>query len=128
MGAARRSFEDVDRPGRRKRRDSDEWRELIKRHRDSGTPVSAFCREQGLSEQSFYAWRRRLGVLASTSAAAAAPTAAPTGFVRLNPVEQAEAASGDMIEVRFDCGATLRWPSDRLSELVRALADGGGSC
>jgi hypothetical protein len=36
------------------------WAELIRRHGQSKLSVSAFCREHGVSDQSFYNWRKRL--------------------------------------------------------------------
>jgi transposase-like protein len=36
------------------------WRDVHRRQRQSGKSVSAFCREQGLSQPSFYAWQRTL--------------------------------------------------------------------
>ena len=36
------------------------WRQRIAQQEESGRTVSGFCREQGLSEPSFYAWRQRL--------------------------------------------------------------------
>jgi Transposase len=36
------------------------WRQRIAQQEKSGHSVSVFCREQGLSEPSFYAWRQRL--------------------------------------------------------------------
>lgn len=36
------------------------WTELIGRHKQSGKTVEAFCRENGVGEPSFYAWRKRL--------------------------------------------------------------------
>jgi hypothetical protein len=36
------------------------WAELIRQHGQSKLSVSAFCREHGVSEQSFYNWRKRL--------------------------------------------------------------------
>lgn len=36
------------------------WRELIGQQERSGLSVQEFCKEQGLTEQSFYAWRKRL--------------------------------------------------------------------
>ncbi len=35
------------------------WRKLIEQQGDSGFPVSACCRERGISPASFFAWRRR---------------------------------------------------------------------
>ena len=39
---------------------ADEWTERIAAQQRRGTSVKQFCKEQGLTEYSFYAWRRRL--------------------------------------------------------------------
>jgi hypothetical protein len=39
---------------------ADEWTERIAAQQSSGTSVKQFCKEQGLTEYSFYAWRKRL--------------------------------------------------------------------
>ena len=39
---------------------ADEWAERIAAQQRSGMSVKQFCNEQGLTEYSFYAWRRRL--------------------------------------------------------------------
>lgn len=36
------------------------WRGKMRQFRSSGLSVRAFCEEQGLSQPSFYAWRRTL--------------------------------------------------------------------
>jgi Transposase len=36
------------------------WRQRIGEHLASGQSVAAFCRDHGLSENSFYVWKRRL--------------------------------------------------------------------
>ena len=36
------------------------WREILGRQADSGLSIRAFCAAEGLSEPSFYAWRKRL--------------------------------------------------------------------
>jgi len=35
------------------------WREILKRHAGSGLSVREFCRTEGISQPSFYAWRRK---------------------------------------------------------------------
>jgi len=37
-----------------------EWAERIAAQQRSGITVKQFCRDQGLTEHSFYAWRKRL--------------------------------------------------------------------
>jgi transposase-like protein len=41
-------------------RRSEHWRERISEQEGSGISVHRFCEEQGLTEQSFYSWRKRL--------------------------------------------------------------------
>jgi putative transposase len=35
------------------------WREIVKRQADSGVSIRRFCASEGISEPSFYAWRRK---------------------------------------------------------------------
>ena len=35
------------------------WREILKRHAGSGLSVREFCAMEGVSQPSFYAWRRK---------------------------------------------------------------------
>jgi hypothetical protein len=39
---------------------ADEWSERIAAQQHSGMTVKQFCKERGLTEYSFYAWRKRL--------------------------------------------------------------------
>jgi len=39
---------------------ANEWAERIAAQQRSGISVKQFCKEQGLTESSFYAWRKRL--------------------------------------------------------------------
>jgi transposase len=39
---------------------ADQWAERIAAQQRSGLSVKQFCKEQGLTEYSFYAWRKRL--------------------------------------------------------------------
>lgn len=39
---------------------ADEWAERIATQQRSGVSVKQFCKERGLTEYSFYAWRKRL--------------------------------------------------------------------
>ena len=39
---------------------ADEWAERIATQQRSGISVKQFCKERGLTEYSFYAWRKRL--------------------------------------------------------------------
>jgi hypothetical protein len=39
---------------------ADRWRRIIEQHQRSGLTVTAFCRRVGVSQASFYGWRRKL--------------------------------------------------------------------
>ena len=38
----------------------DQWRQLIERQGGSGLTVAAYCLERGITQGSFYTWKRRL--------------------------------------------------------------------
>lgn len=39
---------------------NEQWREWLDEHERSGLTVKQFCQERGLTQYSFYAWRKRL--------------------------------------------------------------------
>jgi len=102
----------------RLRRDASQWRALIERQRAGGLSIAAFCRQHDVVTASFYAWRRRLGE------SSASPQR--TDFVRLEPAQPEVEKELQVIEVRFDRGATLRCPSAQLRELVLLLIGQAG--
>jgi len=36
------------------------WREIIRRQQSSGLSIAQFCRQEGLTQVSFYNWRKKL--------------------------------------------------------------------
>ena len=38
----------------------DQWRQRIKRQRESGLSIAEFCRRDNISSHGFYVWRRNL--------------------------------------------------------------------
>jgi transposase-like protein len=94
------------------------WREAVAGHKTSGLSVRAFCIERGLSEPSFYAWRREL---AQRGQATKSPAAT---FVPVQVVAES------MIEVALPGGVVVRAPSATdamaVARLVAAL--GSPSC
>lgn len=38
----------------------DQWRERIAEHARSGLSIKQFCKDRGIAEHGFYAWRKRL--------------------------------------------------------------------
>jgi transposase-like protein len=79
------------------------WRQKIAQQEKSGQTVSAFCREHGLREPSFYGWRQRLG---SKKAVAFALVETKPATEVWQPVELI-LTSGDRLRIPNDA-ATLR--------------------
>lgn len=97
------------------------WRDLITRWKTSGRSVAAFCADRGVSQASFYAWRKRLGSR-SQEPIASAPSAPTFAAVRVVP--------GFPVEVVLPTGVVVRVPAGpdpvTIARLVAAL--GGGPC
>lgn len=85
------------------------WRQRIAQQEKSGHSVSVFCREQGLSEPSFYAWRQRLRKQ---------NTPVRFALVETKPAEETVPS----IELMLASGDRLRIPSDAATlKLVLAV-------
>jgi hypothetical protein len=83
------------------------WRDRIARWTTDGLSIRAFCAREGLSEPSFYAWRRTLrerdaGTLPPTAPAPDAPA-----FV---PVHVLPAAPPVALDLVLRSGLTVRVP------------------
>jgi len=79
------------------------WRQKIAQQEQSGQSIRTFCRERGVSEPGFYAWRQRLRAenpvrFALVETKPGAETAAPIELML---------ASGDRLRIPTDA-ATLR--------------------
>jgi transposase-like protein len=90
------------------------WQELIRQQGQSKLSVSAFCRQHGFSDQSFYNWRKRLAV--DQPVRFALVEANPSGADRLAALELI-LASGDRLRIAPGTdAATLRAVLDVLRE------------
>ncbi|MCB0113920.1 MAG: transposase [Caldilineaceae bacterium] len=78
---------------------SEQWAEWIAAQRPSGLSVVDFCESVGVSQNSFYAWRRKL----------ATDDDALPEFVALSIPD---AAGVPRVEVELPCGAVVRLPCD----------------
>lgn len=93
------------------------WRERLVAQAQSGLSALAYCEQEGLSSQSFYAWRRRLQRGKTNQP--------PPLFV---PVELA-AVSSSLAELRIELpgGGTLEVPGnaspERLVTVLRAVLE-----
>jgi hypothetical protein len=92
-------------PNGERRPRSEYWRDLIKEQERSGMTVQAFCAEGGLTEASFYHWRKQLRNNAPVSFALVEHN---RGNKARMPVE-VTLASGDRVQVAPGTdAATLR--------------------
>jgi|SRR5579871_3519188 len=96
-----------------------QWRRWIRDWRASGLTVRAFCARHGLTEPSFYAWRRVL-LQRSTEAAT---------FLPVQVVTEPVPPSASPLEVILAGGRTVRvapgFDPATLREVVRVLEEGG---
>ena len=99
------------------------WRQVLARWRRSGLSVRAFCRAEGISEPSFYLWRRRLD-----QADHQKPAFLPVHVV----TEEAKQPATRDIEIVLANGRCLRvgpgFDPDTLVKVVDLLEAGGASC
>lgn len=109
------------------------WRGKLRDHAGSGLPVSAFCRREGFSPNSFYRWRRLLGEGDGAIGAANHPPVPPPKnvFVPVSVAGHGAARVSDAsIELILPSGVLLRvrpgFDSATLVRLVGLL--GSPSC
>jgi len=95
------------------------WREAMAEADGSGQSVRAFCRQRGLKESLFYAWRRELR-LRDTEA-----TDRP-GFVELvRPAEGGAAGVSIRIDDRISIVLQRGFDREALSAALACLSDAG---
>ena len=91
---------------------ADQWAERIAAQQRNGVSVKQFCKEQGLTECSFYAWRKRLQ---------------QTGPVRFALVERSprrqERAAEATLELVLATGERLRISSGVDAATLRTVLD-----
>ena len=85
-----------------------EWRRRLARWRRSKLSIVAFCRQEQVSQPSFFQWRRRLAALD--------PAEEPRRFVQLAPTVWP--AGG--VQVTLPSGAVVSLPAQASAELVMA--------
>ena len=108
------------------------WRNVLRRHQKSGLSIRDFCRRNGISEPSLYAWRKEIRKRDVTN-----EPVHPTGHQTLIPVEIVDADGSRLIhgqqsspplELLTPNGFTLRFPQHidprQLGHLVSAIAGG----
>jgi len=100
------------------------WRDRVERQRRSGLSILEYCRREGFSAGSFYAWKRRLYAPRSTAESkskkqvqqrASHDQPSRGGFVQL------PFAVDSMIEVRFADGTIVSVSAEKLAVTLKTL-------
>ena len=90
------------------------WAERLARFHSDSHNVSAFCAAEGVSESSFYAWRRRLAPPVPPTVVNA-PAVVP---LRITP------SPATPIELALPSGAVVRFPADTRPERIAVVLRG----
>jgi hypothetical protein len=95
---------------------ADEWRQIIDGQRPSGLTVAAYCRDRGIKDSAFYAWKRRLRSPAKPN------RLSKPAFIELKPSSPSATAAIEIC-LRGERRLLVRRGFDRdlLIEVVRAL-------
>ena len=95
------------------------WRDRLARFRNGKLTVAEFCRHEGVSNPSFYQWRRRLDPRHANQVRRS--RAAKAGRLSFVPVK---VSSATLAEVEFPNGVRIRVPATDL-EALRAVIEAG---
>jgi transposase-like protein len=120
--------------GGRVRRRSEEkeqfWRQMVDGHAGSGLSVRRYCSDRGVSEQSFFAWRKELARrdAAARQKRARSPSTnqspAPIRFAQLQ-IASGELVGAACLEIVLPTGVRIRVPRgacrDTLSDVLGLL-------
>ena len=87
------------------------WKQRIARQRRSGLSVAAFCRQEGCSQQSFYAWTRRLREVER----------APLRSSLFVPLELPVALAARGVRIELPRGVTMTLPPDASGDVLAAI-------
>jgi transposase-like protein len=87
------------------------WKQRIARQRRSALSVAEFCRQEGCSPQSFYAWRRRL----------AESDHAPLRSSLFVPLELPVALPTRGVRIELPSGVTMTLPADASGDVLAAI-------
>ena len=105
------------------------WRLVLEEFGESGLSVRAFCRQEGLSEPSFYAWRRTLqerDVKRSEAAGDQAKLIPVKVVAADNPVDGSQ--DSPSLEVITPSGFTLRFCADIQPQQLDAVLGAISRC
>ncbi len=100
----------------RRRHSRDQWLAWLSEQRRSNLTVSEFCQRNGISEKSFYVWRKKLAGGSNSPKDSLSATFVPVS-VKDSP----------KVEIELPCGATVRVADDGvvLRRVLKVLLETG---
>ncbi len=100
------------------------WRDRVERQRRSGLSILEYCRREGFSAGSFYAWKRLLHASRSTAESKSKKQVqqrASHGQPSRGGFVQVPFTVDSMIEVRFVDGTTVSVSAEKLAVTLKTL-------
>lgn len=94
------------------------WRLVFEEHAKSGLSVRAFCRQESLSEPSFYSWRRTIRDSELICNGELPSPAQKHGLVPVRVVQAPPDASHQGIEIVTPENMLVRLPGDCSTEMI----------
>jgi transposase-like protein len=110
------------------------WRDRLAKFRKCNLTIKEFCRQEGVSNPSFYQWRKRLSKVQQGSKRTRQFGSKPTNAVKSQPFEAVRVvSSGDtsslaLAEVEFPNGVLIRVPATHSEALRIAILTGNQVC
>jgi hypothetical protein len=107
------------------------WRQRLERFAGWTGTVAEFCRREGVTQPTFYQWRKRLslaGVPARSKGARSFPNAVRTvehARQKLAPFVELSLAARATVDIELPNGAVVRVPADREGLLRVAILAAG---
>jgi transposase-like protein len=104
---------------------AEQWADWIAEQARSGLTIASFCDSIGVSENSFYVWRRKLRTREDAFTAGTA-AARLVELTVVDGVRGSRGASG-VVEIDLPCGAVVRVPGNAglLGQVLGVLLESG---
>ena len=110
------------------------WRDRLTRFRECGLTVKEYCRQEGVSDPSFYQWRQRLDMVPKGSKRVRRSGNGPTKTVKSQPFVPVKVSSSERVpslalaEVELPSGVRIRVPAMHAEALRVAILTGNEAC
>ncbi len=110
------------------------WRDRLTRFRVCGLTVKEYCRQEGVSDPSFYQWRQRLDMVPKGSKRVRRSGNRTRKTVKSQPFVAVKVSSSEgvpnsgLAEVELPSGVRIRVPVTRAEALRVAILTGNEAC